>query len=280
MINMLKSVLYSNNIVFGFEYLLNNKIEFVYAAEAKEIIEKGNMIKGLNLSFSGDTWSCFDCDINSVPKYSFENNFYMISNGVITGLSIIAEHFINIGCYKILLPQIVDGEIVKMIGREAFRNANFFEIVLPESLTKIGVDAFSYSSIRTVKIPDSCEKICENAFSDCYDLEVLNLGEGVKSIGLNAFYECRGLDNTEIFIPYSVEEIGEDTFGGIEDVDFTIDNSVGHIRTLRTNDIDEDYEEDFEEEYDDDYEDEFDDFDDGYVEYFYGAYNVKVEYLR
>lgn len=279
---MLKSVLYSNNIVFGFEYLLNNKIEFVYAVEAKEIIEKGNMIKGLNLSFSGDIWSCFDCDINSVPKYSFEDSFYSISNGVIMGLTDIGDHFVNVGCYKIVLPHIVNGEVVKMIGREAFRNSNFFEIVLPDSLTKIGVDAFSYSSIRTLRLPDSCEKICENAFSDCYDLEELDLGEGVKSLGLNAFYECRGLENTEIFIPHSVEEIGEDTFGGIEDVDFTIDNSVGHIRTLHTNDIDEEYEEELDDDFDDDFTefDDFDDFDDGYVEYFYGAYNVKVEYLR
>ena len=54
---------------------------------------------------------------------------------------------------------------------------------------------------------------------------------------------------------------------------------MGNIHTLYGDNDDmedEDYEdEDFDEDYD-----ELDDFDDGFVEFFYGAYNVKVEYLR
>ena len=276
---MLKSLVYNNGIVYGFEFIRKGKHDFIYAEEAKKIISKGNSIIGLSLTFSGDTWSCLDMDIDSVPKYSFENDFYSISDGVITGLTDVAKHFIDLRCEKIILPEFVNGMEVVELGESCFEFSEISSILLPNTLKKINKLAFSRSAISEIAIPDSCIKIGECAFMECYNLEELDLGEGVKSIGLGAFYDCRGLDNAEIFIPNSVEEIGEDAFGVIENAEFTIDNSVGNIHTLYGDNDDmedEDYEdEDFDEDYD-----ELDDFDDGFVEFFYGAYNVKVEYLR
>lgn len=234
-------------------------------------IEKGNRIE----------WNSKSCDFNTLPKYSFENDFYKINkDGVLLSLSDLGKEYVRLGCTKIIVPYFVNGIMVKELGESCFNGEEFTEIVLPNCLKKICKNAFAYSSIEAIKIPDSCIEIDETAFIECYDLEYLDLGKGVQRIGLGSFYDCRGFGDTEIFIPNSVKEIGEDAFGCIEDVDFVVDNSPNSI-TMISKGVDmtefdeyEDYDED------EDFEEEYDEDDPYYQECFFGAYNVNVKYLR
>ena len=67
----------------------------------------------------------------------------------------------------------------------------------------------SYESPVSVEIPNSVEIIGNNAFSHCSSLEIVKMGDGVKIIEDDAFYQC-GL--TSVDIPASVESIGDDAF--------------------------------------------------------------------
>ena len=63
--------------------------------------------------------------------------------------------------------------------------------------------------VTKITIPDSCKTIDEGAFNSCEFLTELDLGEGVQSIGYEAFSSC-GI--TSLVIPDSVEEIGISAF--------------------------------------------------------------------
>ena len=123
-------------------------------------------------------------------------------------------------------------------------------ITLPESLTTIGSGAFyGCSGLTSITIPESVTTIGYNAFYDCVNLiksqfasveslctikfeneysnplrythnlyingeeiKQLNIPETVTSIGICAFYGCRGL--TSVVIPKNVKKIGMYAFYG------------------------------------------------------------------
>ncbi len=61
---------------------------------------------------------------------------------------------------KLVVPKEIDGISVVAIGREAFKNASFSEIVLPEGIEKIDWFAFSEcKNLRSITIPTSVNKI-------------------------------------------------------------------------------------------------------------------------
>ena len=221
-------------------------------------------------------WYSKTCDLSKLPAYRFEKDFYNIdSNGVLLDLSDKGKELVQLGCQKIIVSYFVNGIMVKEIGDFCFDGAEFTHIALPDSLIKIGRNAFAYSEIEAVKIPDSCLEIGENAFMECYNLEYIDFGKGIERIGIGALYDCRGFDNGAIYIPNSVKEIGEDAFGCMEDLDFVVDNRPNSISII-SDGVDmtefDDYDEELDEPFDEDDPDN--------QEYFFGAYNVNVKYLR
>ena len=63
------------------------------------------------------------------------------------------------------VPEYIDGLPVEAIGREAFKGADFTEVILPERLKKIDWFAFSScASLKKVYIPASVSKIEYGAF--------------------------------------------------------------------------------------------------------------------
>lgn len=271
---MLKSIIYNPDGVHGFHYI-NDKTNKEFFISSEESLKN---YQDLNVRYNGRVWYCTDCDINSIMKYSVSEFFEIDKNGVVLGLTKFGEKFISMGC-DLILPESINGIKVVELGESCFEGTDFSHIVLPNNLIKINKSAFAYSSISSIIIPDSCIEIGEMAFMECYDLEELIIGKNIKKIDLGAFYDCRGLDESKIFIPNSVEKIGEDSFGCIEDADFIVDNKRGAILMISSGYADYEFEED-NEDYDEEVEgnEEFEnDFED---EYFFGACNVNVKYLR
>ena len=64
--------------------------------------------------------------------------------------------------------------------------------------------------MKNVTIPNSVTSFGNFAFRLCSELERVTIGEGVETIGSNAFYECFLLQN--ITIPSSVTSIGDYSF--------------------------------------------------------------------
>lgn len=86
---------------------------------------------------------------------------------------------------------------IKSIGKLAFGNCSGFtgDLVLPNNLKTIGKLAFANCSGFTGKIviPDSVTTILDQAFLGCNNVAFIEIGNGVDSIGVQAF-ACANLD--------------------------------------------------------------------------------------
>lgn len=103
---------------------------------------------------------------------------------------------------------------LKSIGSEAFQDMpNLLQITLPNGLEKIGNNAFCMDeNLCSVVFPSTLTEIGTDAFSGCKRLTEINLPEGLKSIGSSAF---SGTSLVTVYIPNSVETIGEIAFGSM-----------------------------------------------------------------
>ena len=115
------------------------------------------------------------------------------------------------------------------------------EIVFPENLETIGGAAFWGCQINSIELPSSLKKIEAFAFFDSR-IENITFNDGLKAIGNSAF-EHSSLNN-DIFIPASVDYVGEDAFSYTDISNFTCDpafrGEIGRIyycMQLKTVDI-------------------------------------------
>lgn len=130
-------------------------------------------------------------------------------------------------------------------GAFAFCSGFTNQLLLPSTVKKIGAGAFAYCSgfTGTLTISNSIlfEEITgefnySNAFSYCSSIEKIIICEGIAKLPRQLFMDCYKLK--EVFIPDSVKEIGETTFGSFyygENLDVTIycnENSYAHTYAI------------------------------------------------
>lgn len=77
-------------------------------------------------------------------------------------------------------------------------------------VTEFGTIFRGNLNIKSVLLGKYCVEIVNNAFENCYNLQVLEIVDGVKSIGKLAFFGCQSL--RLIYIPGCVEKIADDAF--------------------------------------------------------------------
>ena len=83
---------------------------------------------------------------------------------------------------------------VTIIGYGAFEQCkDVTSISIPNSVTEIGPRAFWGGVFKTMEIPNSVAYIGSLAFNNCYNLETITMGDGIKSIGESAFMNCSNL---------------------------------------------------------------------------------------
>ena len=111
------------------------------------------------------------------------------------------------------ITNVIIGEGVTSIGRDAFGGWSLTSITIPNSVTSIGEYAFgSCHALTSITIPSSVTSIGEHAFGGCSSLTSITIPEGVTNIGEHAFWVCSSL--TSITIPSSVTSIGLEAFSG------------------------------------------------------------------
>lgn len=113
-----------------------------------------------------------------------------------------------------VIPDVVNGKVVTVIGINAFFNkTSIVSIDLPDTITSINEDAFEKCSrLTNITIPSGVTDISGWAFYDCSSLSSINIPNGVTSIGEYAFYGCSGL--SIVTIPKGVTCIGLWAFNG------------------------------------------------------------------
>ena len=129
---------------------------------------------------------------------SKENEFEIDSKGVLKAYNGTAE--------KVVIP-----EGVKTIAGDAFTSkATLRTVILPESLTSLS-GALAYApELELVYMGDNVETVASRAFERCYFLKGVRLSEKLKSIPTEMFKCTYSLH--EIYLPYSVEALGDGAF--------------------------------------------------------------------
>ncbi|MBQ2835693.1 MAG: leucine-rich repeat protein [Clostridia bacterium] len=101
------------------------------------------------------------------------------------------------------------------------------EFEIPDTVTEICADAFdSCVNLKSIEIPGTVEEIKNQCFRGSNLINVI-LNEGLKRIGEYAFYENDSIQ--EIYIPSTVESIGEGALGKMEslkNIEVSLDNKI------------------------------------------------------
>lgn len=129
-------------------------------------------------------------------KNSYSNPLLMTSNFYID------KEIVN----EIKIPD----DVTEINERAFIGYVGLKNITIPDSVTKIGVAAFYRSGLTSIALPNKCEKIEDYTFAGCQNLEIVNIGDSVNSIGNNAFDGCLKLSSVNM--PNCINSIGDYAF--------------------------------------------------------------------
>lgn len=127
------------------------------------------------------------------------------------------------------VPETLFNLPVTKIGGSFMKEANFKEVVLPDSITEIGEWAFvRCKQLKRINLPEQLRIIGKYAFSQCGSLSDLTIPASVQSIEDYVFSSC-ALES--IVIPKGIKEISEALFAGCENLRrIDLPDSVKKIR--------------------------------------------------
>lgn len=151
---------------------------------------------------------------------------------------------------RVIVPAQIDGQPVISIGEKAFQNANFSEIILPnsvkvilasafqgctnlrhidlpEGLKYLGTFCFFKTGLTSITIPESVKKISRGCFGFCENLENVVLGNKIRKLEESAFTWCKKLK--QINLSETLKEIDSDCFENTQIKILIIPSSVQKI---------------------------------------------------
>ena len=145
----------------------------------------------------------------SIQSYAFydydELTTLTISNNVTSSIG----HSAFFACDG--LTDVTIGNGVTSIENAAFENCvKLAKVTIGKSVTEISGWVFKNSGIKSIVIPDSVKSIGEQAFYQCKSLGTATIGNGVTTIGKEAFDNCTNM--TGITIGTSVAQIDSYAF--------------------------------------------------------------------
>ncbi len=112
------------------------------------------------------------------------------------------------------------------IKKDAFKDGEVTNILLPDALKIIGESAFEDNALISVTLPRTVTTIGNSAFKDNEGLTEVNTSEKLTTIGDEAFYNTRF---TEINLPETLTYIGEGAFSYVPLTSITIPGAVNTI---------------------------------------------------
>jgi hypothetical protein len=171
--------------------------------------------------FTSPTWHDYPC----LPL-SFSGDFSYVESE--SSITIVAYR----GAASVLtIPTTINGKSVTIIGAHAFQNSNTLtSLTLPESIQWVQVGAFKgCTGLTTVAFLGSTPSTLPDfVFSDCINLTMVVLPDGLSAIGNYAFRNCLKLGTIDF--PETLASIGYDAFTGC--VSLTRITLPPHLTTL------------------------------------------------
>lgn len=90
-------------------------------------------------------------------------------------------------------------EGLKYIGNSAFAFSSVKYITVPNTVEFIGEYAFEYCrGLLEITLSDSMTELCDGVFYGCEYLQSVNLGQGIATVGYDAFKDCQALSTLAI----------------------------------------------------------------------------------
>ena len=112
---------------------------------------------------------------------------------------------------ELVIPSSYNGKPVTTIGNRAFGWCNnLTNVTIPDSVTDIAYQAFTYSGLKSVVIGDGVTTIGEQAFYNCGNLESISFGDSIITIAQQAFQGCGLL--TSVTLGDSITSLGKQIF--------------------------------------------------------------------
>jgi len=171
------------------------------------------------------------CTQKETTKQGFE---YYRTNGynytLKDGKAVLIEKTINKDDEIVNLPDEIDGYPVIGIGRYHYtsiygettrgmfeNNESIKTVVLPSKLEVINSQVFNLSSIQCIEFPSTLCNVGQFAMSSCVYLTDVKFSEGLKTISVGMFLDCKSLAN--LSLPKSIEKISSYAFQGCESLE-------------------------------------------------------------
>lgn len=153
------------------------------------------------------------------------------------------------GSGNVVIPEVINGIVIKKIGNNAFNGLEIDNVVIPETIVSIGDYAFSNNNLKYLKIPESVLEIGEGSFmnnslskiemssnislsSACFNNNLLDLEEAFfyKDEYKKELISYGGKIKGNVVLEEGVEIIGERAFLDTGIVSINISNSVYEIK--------------------------------------------------
>lgn len=130
---------------------------------------------------------------------------------------------------ELILPQNINEKPVVGIGKEAFKNMKFKEIIIPSSVKYIGYDAFKgCRCLKRINMPNGLENIAAGCFENT-GLTEISIPLNVKYIDCGSFSGCDKLK--KVILNEKLESIGERAFCGTNISQIVVPKGVQLIKT-------------------------------------------------
>ncbi len=186
------------------------------------------VVIGKGVTFIGG--SAFrDCsNLEEITVIDGNTAYYTAGNCLID----IENQSIVLGLNDCVIPS--DGSVLSIADYAFSARDKLTNIEIPESIRSIGSYAFSNcTNLATVSFAENSQLrgIADYAFENCSKLTSIMFPEGIDYIGRYALFNCKSLTN--LFIPASVEDIGDDAFrgcAGIESIRVANGNATYHSK--------------------------------------------------
>jgi alpha-tubulin suppressor-like RCC1 family protein len=141
----------------------------------------------------------------SSASFSFNNETFTYD---LSGNDIEITGCVDICPQNMIIPNEIDGQIVKKISPDSFYQSNINTVVIPNSITSIGSNAFGSNNLSEVVLPLGLQYMGPGAFQ-YNNLTDVVLSEGITHI---ANYLFKGNQLQGIDLPDSVIDIGWHAF--------------------------------------------------------------------